>query len=78
MCAGVTSEGDEDSGTLTDQLSHANEVVSQAEEAGKQAEMTVKHMTTAVKKLKGELKVTSSIPLYIAHIYICIPHTHTT
>lgn len=67
MCAGVTTEGDEESGTLTDQLSHANKMVSEAEEAGKQAEMTVKHLTATVKKLKTELKVT---PIYTFLIFL--------
>jgi chromosome segregation ATPase len=65
MCAGVTSEGDEESGTLTDQLSLANKAVSEAEEAGKQAEMTVKHMTAAVSKLKAELKVLEQIIYFV-------------
>lgn len=76
MRAGVTSEGDEESGTLTDQLSHANKVVSEAEEAGKQAEMTVKHMTTSLKSLKSELKVTLHLltlislhPIYVMLLF---------
>jgi structural maintenance of chromosome 2 len=58
MCAGISAEeaDNDDSGTLTDQLSRAHEAASKADEAVKQGNMTAKHLGESVKGLKKELK----------------------